>query len=65
LIQRSEVKPDSRQQSGFHTHAASDMPEDTDVLYVLNRKPSTPELIATGKQLFAVAKDGSIETGKN
>jgi hypothetical protein len=32
---------------GFHTHVLSDVPEDTDVLYVLTREPSEPEFIGT------------------
>ncbi|HEY1986117.1 MAG TPA: hypothetical protein VGG85_11940 [Terracidiphilus sp.] len=57
-----EVKPN--QHAGFHTNDSSDVPEDTDVLYVLNRKPSMPEFIATSKQLFTIAKDGAIESGR-
>ena len=62
-ILEMEIKPDQHQVSGYHTHTVSELPEDTDVLYVLNRKPSMPEFIATGKQLFVVAKDGTIESG--
>jgi hypothetical protein len=43
----------------------SDVPQETDVLYVLTRRPSIPEYITTKKQLFTIHKDGSIETGQN
>ena len=58
-----EVKPN--QHAGFHSHELSNVPEDTDVLYVLNRKPAMPEFISTSKQLFIVDKNGNIATGKN
>jgi hypothetical protein len=47
---------------GFHTHVLSDVPEDTDVFYVLTRKPSVPEMIGTGKkQVYEVETDGTIK----
>lgn len=58
-----EVK--TNQKAGFHTHAITNVPEDTDVFYVLNRKPAMPELIGTAKQLFVIDQEGNIETGKN
>jgi hypothetical protein len=57
-----EIK--ANQHAGFHTNDASDVPEDTDVLYVLNRKPSMPEFVATSKQLYVIDKEGNIDTGK-
>jgi hypothetical protein len=58
-----EVKPN--QHAGFHMDDLSDVPQETDVLYVLNRRPSIPEFITTKKQLFTITKDGSIEMGQN
>jgi hypothetical protein len=46
--------------SGFHTHALSDEPEDTDVLHVLQQDPPLPEMIGTQHFLYEVAADGSI-----
>ena len=57
-----QVKP--KQVGGYHNHAISDIPEDTDVFYVLNRKPSMPEFVGTAKQLYVIEKDGNIEIGK-
>jgi hypothetical protein len=62
-LQDMEVR--ARQLGGYHTHAITDVPEDTDVFYVLNRKPSMPEFVGTAKQMFVIDKDGNIETGKN
>jgi hypothetical protein len=50
--------------SGFHSHVLSDVPEDTDVLYVLTRRPSIPEYIGTAKHMFAISVDGSIQVVK-
>ena len=51
--------------AGFHSHVLSDVPEDTDVFYVLTRKPRLPEMIATGKkQMYKVETDGTIKPVK-
>jgi len=49
---------------GNHSHVLSDVPEDTDVLYVLNRRPLIPEYIGTAKHVFAIDTDGSIKVVK-
>ena len=41
--------------------ALSDLPEDSDVFYVLVRKPSLPEGIGAGKHVYQVQVDGSIK----
>lgn len=45
---------------GTHSHVLSDVPEDTDVFYVLTRKPSIPEYIGAGKHVYKVQVDGTI-----
>jgi hypothetical protein len=46
---------------GYHTHILSNVPEDTDVFYVLTRKPSMPELVGTGKhEGFEISTTGNI-----
>jgi hypothetical protein len=48
-------------QEGWHTHILSDAPEDTDVFYVLTRKPSLPENIGTSnKKMYRIDTDGTI-----
>lgn len=59
-----EFPPGVQPVGGAHSHVLSDVPEDTDVLYVLNRKPSIPEYIAAGKHIFIVSPDGSISFQK-
>ncbi|HKN23123.1 MAG TPA: hypothetical protein VJX73_16980 [Terracidiphilus sp.] len=56
--------PKLRIQGGVHSHVLSDVPEDTDVLYVLTRRPSIPEYIGTAKHVFAISIDGSIQVVK-
>jgi hypothetical protein len=57
-----DMRFDPKQQAvaGMHSHILSDVPEDTDILYVLTRKPSIPEYIAAGKRIFFVETDGTI-----
>jgi len=60
-----EYNPENHPAAGFHTHILSDVPEDTDVLYVLTRRPPIPEFIAiTPEKLFEVNPNGSIEMPK-
>jgi hypothetical protein len=47
-------------QSGYHTHVLSDVPEDTDVFYVLSRKPSIKEYVASAKFFYQIDPDGAI-----
>lgn len=54
-----EVAPDTK--GGVHTAIMDNAPEDTDVFYVLSRKPSIPELIMTEKFLYQVDPDGTIK----
>ena len=46
---------------GFHTAVVDDIPEDTDVFYVLTRKPAAPEWIGTRKYIYRVEVDGTIK----
>lgn len=48
-------------EAGFHTAVLDDIPEDTDVFYVLSRKPSVPEWIATQKYVYIIKPDGTIQ----
>jgi hypothetical protein len=51
--------------SSYHTHVLSNLPEDSDVFYVLSRKPLIPEYIGTmDKKIFVVQVDGTILIGK-
>jgi hypothetical protein len=51
--------------AGYHVHVLSDVPEDSDVFYVLTRRPSIPEFIGVnGKLRFEIMEDGSIQLKK-
>ena len=59
-----EFKPNAGIVGGAHSHFLSDVPEDTDVLFVLTRKPSIPEYVGTQKGVFVVNTDGTIAIAK-
>lgn len=59
-----EYKAEMYVVGGVHSHVLTDVVEDTDVLYVLNRKPSIPEYVGAGQRRFVISPDGSIETMK-
>jgi hypothetical protein len=47
--------------AGFHTHTLSNLPEDTDVFYVLTRKPPRQEIIEMpDKRVYEIETDGTI-----
>ena len=58
----AEPKPGSNEVAGYHFHILTDLPEDTDVLYVMSRKPSMPEYVGVGKMFYLVNIDGTIAT---
>jgi hypothetical protein len=61
----SSIPKGSTPAGGYHTHVLSDVPEDTDVLYVLTRKPSIPEAVGTlNRKLYEISVDGTIRKGK-
>ncbi|MGO8788742.1 MAG: hypothetical protein ACLQVL_15355 [Terriglobia bacterium] len=45
---------------GYHSHVLSDLPEDTDVMVVLTRKPQVPEIVITRTYMFNIDVDGKI-----
>ena len=49
---------------GWHTHAITETPEDTDVFYVLTRRPLTPESVGAGKHVYFIETDGTIKVSK-
>ena len=53
--------PDNQLAAGIHTHILDDIPEDTDVFHVLQRKPTIPELVVTKEFVFAIEANGSIK----
>jgi hypothetical protein len=66
VIENEPPKAEGNQrEAGIHTHVLSDTPEDTDVYYVLTRKPTVPELIRTEHFIFVVEANGSIKCQGN
>jgi len=61
---RDSAPGEKKPVSGVHTHVLTDVPEDTDVLYVLLRKPLIPEFIATKSHMYEVETDGTIKCVK-
>ncbi len=47
--------------AGFHTHFLDNVPGDTDVAYVLMRRPSVPEYIATPEFFYEIDANGTIK----
>ncbi len=64
LDRKSEASGSKRVAAGFHTHVLSDVPEDTDVFYVLWRKPPIPESVTAGKHTYEIRVDGTIKVVK-
>lgn len=50
--------------ASFHTHVLSDLPEDTDVLNVLQQDPPVPAMIGTINFQYEIRADGSIAIKK-
>jgi hypothetical protein len=46
--------------AGSHTHTLSDIPEDTDILHVLQQDPPNPELVATPHFVYEITAGGTI-----
>ncbi len=51
--------------AGTHNHVLSNVPEDTDVFFVLTRRPLMPEYVGVGNhRVYVVEKDGTIRLVK-
>jgi hypothetical protein len=60
-IAAPEKGPDNQLAAGMHTHVLDDIPEDTDVFHVLQRKPAVPEIIVAKESLFSIEVTGEIK----
>lgn len=62
---RGDVPKGATPAGGHHTHILSDVPEDTDVFYVLTRRPSMSEFIGTAnKKSYEIDTEGNIREVK-
>lgn len=48
-------------EAGFHSLVLTELPTETDVLYVMVRKPKLPEFVKSKKYSFQILPDGSIK----
>lgn len=60
IVNRGPIPPGTTLAGGTHSHVLSDVPEDSDVFYVLTRKPSMAEFIGTQTAIYEVKADGTI-----
>jgi hypothetical protein len=60
-----DITYDKKAAAGYHVHVLTLSPEDSDVFFVLSRKPGIPEYIGTqDKKIYVVQTDGTILLGK-
>jgi hypothetical protein len=60
---KSSPKPGETVAAGYHNHVANNLPEDSDVFHVLNRKPLMPEYVAgPDKHVYQIETDGTIKS---
>ena len=64
IIENQPPKPKKKGAVGYHAHAFSDRPEDTDVFHVLTQDPPVPEMVLTAHFVYQVKADGTIEMEK-
>jgi hypothetical protein len=60
IIESVAARKDVKVAVGYHTHVLSDLPEDTDVLLVLTRKPRVPEIVVAGAYMYTIDVNGKI-----
>jgi len=60
IIESTPARPGEAVAGGYHVHVLSDLPEDTDVLYVLIRRPRVPEVIMASPFMYAIDVHGVI-----
>lgn len=64
IMEFRPVKGPQQVSGGVHTHVLTDVPEDTDVFYVLTRRPAIPEYVAAGGYTYKIEVDGTITRAK-
>jgi hypothetical protein len=60
ILEVRSTQPGAKTEGGFHTHILTDVPEDTDVFFVLTRNPPLPEFIGTKRGNYLINRDGLI-----
>jgi hypothetical protein len=62
--EKDDAKDPKPPASRSHTDTLSEVPVETDVFYVLSRKPLIPEYVTAGKNKYLIKVDGTIEASK-
>jgi hypothetical protein len=60
IIENASLANGKKVVARYHTHVLSDLPEDTDVFYVLTQDPPVPEMVMTAHFTYQVKIDGTI-----
>lgn len=60
ILEFSVPDENKKPEAGYHIAVLDDVPEDTDVLHVLLRKPSFVEWVATKNYVYRIETDGTI-----
>jgi hypothetical protein len=62
--EQDDAKDPKPPASRHHADTLSEVPVETDVFYVLSRKPLIPEYVTAGKNKYIIKVDGTIEPSK-
>lgn len=60
IIDFEPAKGSQKIAAGVHTDVLTDVPAETDVFYVLTRKPAIPEFVTAGGYTYRIDVDGNI-----
>lgn len=60
IIETAPASSSDKVAGGYHVHVLSDLPEDTDVMLVLTRKPRVPEIVVAGAFMYTIDVHGVI-----
>lgn len=64
IIESVPKAPSGKVVATVHAHVLTNMPEDTDVYFVLIRKPAMPEFVSAGGNTYKINEDGTITLAK-
>lgn len=64
LETNQQVPSGTKFAGGWHNHVITETPEDTDVFFVLTRRPLTPESVGAGKHVYFIETNGTIKVSK-
>jgi len=65
IIENQPTQHAKKAVAGYHTHALSDLPEDTDVFHVLTQDTPVSEIVLTPHFSYQIKTDGTIQLEKD